>query len=41
VSEDLHPLLLASMAEIRKLEENVKECDRLLPGFSRSARVSG
>jgi transposase len=39
VSEDLHPLLLASMAEIRKLEENVKECDRLLARLARSIPV--
>ena len=40
VPEDLHPLLLASVAEILKLEENVKECDRLLARLARSIPVA-
>jgi len=36
VPEDLHPLLAASMAEIRQLEENVKECERTLARMARS-----
>jgi transposase len=40
VPEDLHPLFLASVAEIRKLEENVKECDRLLARLARSIPVA-
>ena len=40
VPEDLHPLFLVSVAEIRKLEENVKECDRLLARLARSIPVA-
>jgi transposase len=40
VPEDLHPLFLLSVAEIRKLEENVKECDRLLARLARSIPVA-
>ena len=40
VPEDLHALLQASMAEIRKLEENVKESDLLLARLARSIPVA-
>jgi transposase len=40
VPEDLHSLLQASMAEIRKLEENVKESDLLLARLARSIPVA-
>lgn len=40
VPEALQPLLLASMAEIRKLEENVKEGDLLLARLARSTPVA-
>jgi transposase len=40
VPEDLHPLLLASVAEILKLEENVKGCDRLLARLAQSIPVA-
>jgi transposase len=40
VPEDLHPILLASVAEIRHLEGNVKECDRLLTRLARSIPVA-
>jgi transposase len=36
VPDDLHPLLIASMAEIRQLEENVKACERTLARMARS-----
>jgi transposase len=36
IPEDLHPLLQASMAEIRQLEENVKACERTLARIARS-----
>ena len=39
VPEELHPVLLASASEIRTLEENVKECDRLLARMARSIPV--
>lgn len=40
IPEELHSLLLVSMAEIRQLEENVKECDRLLARMARSIPIA-
>lgn len=40
VPEDLQPLLMASAAEIRELEENVKGCDLLLARLARSIPVA-
>jgi transposase len=40
VPDAIHPLFLASIAEIRQLEGNVKECDRLLARLARSIPVA-
>jgi transposase len=40
IPEGLHPVVLAGMAEVRQLEENIEKCDRVLKEMAKSIPVA-